>query len=55
MQNKRLYKRKKFKIYIILRKKEKPGQVFSTGIHETFKNSGGCFWKQVAYYYVIKN
>ena len=28
--------------------------MFSCGICETFKNSGGCFWKQVTYY-VIKN
>ena len=36
-------------------KKETPTQVFSCGICETFKNSGGCFWKHVTYYYVIKN
>ena len=29
--------------FIILRKKEAPTQVFSCGICETFKNSGGCF------------
>ena len=40
--------------FIILRKKETPTQVFSCGIHETFKNSGGCFWKHVTYYYIIK-
>ena len=34
--------------FIILRKKkETPTRVFSCGIHETFKNSGGCFWKHV--------
>ena len=41
--------------FIILRKKETPAQVFSCGICETFKNSGGCFWKHLTYYYVIKN
>ena len=25
------------------------------GICETFKNSHGCFWKHVIYYYIIKN
>ena len=29
--------------FIILRKKETPTQVFSCGITETFKSSGGCF------------
>ena len=29
--------------------------MFSCGICETFENSGGCFWKHVTYYYVIKN
>ena len=29
--------------FIILRKKGAPTQVFSCGICETFKNSGGCF------------
>ena len=38
--------------FIILRKKETPAQVFFCGICETFKNSGGCFWKHVTYYYV---
>ena len=38
--------------FIILRKKETPTQVFSCGICETFKNSGGCAWKHVTYYYV---
>ena len=32
--------------FIILRKKR---------ICKTFKGSGGCFWKHVTYYYVIKN
>ena len=39
--------------YIILSfqgKKETPTKVFSCGICETFKNSCGCFWKQVTYY-----
>ena len=35
--------------------KETPIQVFFYGICETFKNSGGCFWKHVTYYYIIKN
>ena len=35
-------------------KKETPTQMFSCGICETFKNSGGCFWKHRTYY-VIKN
>ena len=39
--------------FIILRKKETPTQVFSCGICETFKNSCGCFWKQVTY--IIKS
>ena len=29
--------------------------MFSCGICETFKNSGGCFWKHVTYYYILKN
>ena len=29
--------------------------MFSFGICETFRDSGGCFWNQVTYYYVIKN
>ena len=28
--------------FIISRKKETPAQVFSCGICQTFKNSGGC-------------
>ena len=40
---------------MILRKKETPTQVFSCGICETFKNSGGYFWKHLTYYYIIKN
>ena len=35
--------------------KETPIQVFFYGICETFKNSGGCFWKHVTFYYRIKN
>ena len=31
-------------------KKETPTPVFSCGICETLKNSGGCFWKHVTYY-----
>ena len=50
MQNKCLYIISSF-----WGKKETPTQVFSCGICETFKNSGGCFWKHVTYYYVIKN
>ena len=41
-------------LYVILLfygKKQTPKQVFSCGICETFKNSGGCFWKHVTYYY----
>ena len=39
--------------FIILRKKKQtPTHVFSCGICETFKNSGGCFWKHGTYYYV---
>ena len=34
---------------------EKETLVFSCGTCETFNNSGGCFWKQVIFYYVIKN
>ena len=41
--------------FIILRKKETPTQVLSCGIGEAFKNSGGCFWKHVTYYYITKN
>ena len=33
-------------------KKETPTQVFSCGISETFKHSGGCFWKHVTYYLI---
>ena len=40
---------------IILRKKESPPRVFSCGICETLKNSGGCFWKHVTYYDILKN
>ena len=40
--------------FVILKKKGTPTQVSSCGICETFKNSGGCFWKHVTYY-VIKN
>ena len=29
------------------KEKQTPAQVFSCGICETFKNSGGCFWKHV--------
>ena len=29
--------------------------MFSCGIHEAFKYSGGYFWKYVTYYYVTKN
>ena len=35
--------------------KETPIQVFFYGICETFKNSGGCFWKHVTYCYITKN
>ena len=39
--------------FIILRKKKQtPTQVFSCGACETFKNSGGYFWKHVIYYYL---
>ena len=38
MQNKGLYINHHFR-----EKKETPAQVFSCGICETFKNSGGCF------------
>ena len=41
--------------FIILRKKETPTEVYSCGICKTFKGSGGCLWKHVTYYYVIKN
>ena len=40
-------------LYIILLfygKKQTPTQVFSCGICETFKSSGGCFRKHVTYY-----
>ena len=30
--------------FIILRKKETPAQMFSCGICQTLKNSGGCFF-----------
>ena len=43
-------------LYIILlfygKKKQTPTQVFSCGACETFKNSGGYFWKHVIYYYL---
>ena len=39
----------------ILRKKETPAQLLSCGICETFKNSGGCLWKHVTYYYIMKS
>ena len=35
--------------------KETPKQLFSCWICETFKNSGGCFWKHVSYYDLITN
>ena len=44
-----------FKEKIILRKKRDSNTGGICGICETFQNSGGCFWKHVIYYYVIKN
>ena len=44
-----------FILFYNFKGKKTPTQVFSCGICETFKNSGGCFWKQVTCYYVIKN
>ena len=35
--------------------KAKNTKVFSCEICETFRNSSGCFWKHVTYYYAIKN
>ena len=29
--------------------------MFSYGIYETIKNSGGYFWKHVTFYYVMKS
>ena len=41
--------------FISLRGKKTPAQLFFCRTCETFKNNGGCIWKQVTYYYVIKN
>ena len=41
--------------FIILREKKSPTQMFSCGISETFKSSGGCFWKHITFYYIIKS
>ena len=38
-----------------MEKRDPSTGVFSCGIYETFKNSGGCFRKHLTYYYVIKN
>ena len=41
--------------FIILRKKETPAWVVFYEICENFKNSGSYFWKNITYYYIVKN
>ena len=50
-----LWEKKLAEVRLNNKEPETPIQVFSCGICETFKNSGGCFWAHLTYYYVIKN